>query len=151
MKIIFTIIIFAAAVLAVGGLYYMSTTMHVTLSQSSFKEIRVGPNILMVEVADTETKQTQGLSGRAALQEGGGMLFVFPQEGLWGIWMKDMKFSIDIIWMDEGGTVISLRHDISPDSYPEVFQPARPARYVLEVSGGYTASHGIAEGDTFQL
>jgi hypothetical protein len=110
------------------------------------KEIHLGAGAVSVDVADTEALREQGLSGRTNLPEGKGMLFVFETDGTWGIWMKDMLFPIDIVWADSSGAVLTVAAEVSPDSYPEVFFPSAPARYVLELPAGYAASHGIAEG-----
>lgn len=108
--------------------------------------IEVGGVRVTVEVADTDALRVQGLSGRTALPEGSGMLFVFERDDAWGIWMKDMRFAIDILWADKDGVVTTIIASISPDTYPQVFSPALPARYVLELPAGFAAKHGIAKG-----
>lgn len=97
-------------------------------------------------MANTDALRTQGLSGRLSLPDGAGMLFVFDQDDEWGIWMKDMRFSIDIVWIDAEGSVVEVVERATPETYPHVFAPRRPARYVLELPAGYAARNGIAEG-----
>lgn len=58
-----------------------------------------------------------------------------------------MRINIDIVWAND--TVVTVLHDVSPSTYPEVFYPQTPARYVLELPAGYAAAHGIAEGMEF--
>jgi uncharacterized membrane protein (UPF0127 family) len=100
-----------------------------------------------VEVADTDVLREQGLSGHAPLEPGKGMLFVFSQDDMWGIWMKDMLFPIDIVWINQEGIVITVAHNVLPESYPlQSFYPTAPARYVLELPAGYSDTYGIAEG-----
>ena len=106
----------------------------------------VGSTTIPVDIANTYATQKQGLSGRTHLPEGTGMLFVFEREDLWSMWMKDMLFSIDIVWADGDGEVITIAHEVSPQTYPNSFAPSRPARYVLELPAGFARSHGIAEG-----
>lgn len=115
------------------------------------RTIAVASTTLSVDVADTESLREQGLSGRASLAEGSGMLFVFDQDGQWGIWMKDMRFSIDIVWIDAQGSVLTIAPAVSPGTYPKVFYPSAPARYVLELPAGWAAAHGIAEGSKVVL
>ena len=106
----------------------------------------------MVEVADTESTREQGLSGRLNLPEGQGMLFVFDTDGSWGIWMKDMRFAIDIVWADASGAIVTVSSNVAPDTYPEKsFYPIAPARYVLELPAGFTTAHGIAAGSKLVL
>jgi uncharacterized membrane protein (UPF0127 family) len=117
--------------------------------------IQIGNATVAVEKADTESLREQGLSGRASLPEGQGMLFVFDSDGLWGIWMKDMQFSLDILWVDANGTVITVAANVSPSTYtktpPEIFYPAAPARYVVELPAGFAAARGIKAGSVVKL
>ncbi|MDO8518376.1 MAG: DUF192 domain-containing protein [bacterium] len=101
---------------------------------------------IQVEVASTPAQRQLGLSGRASLAAGKGMLFVFTQPNEHGFWMKDMHFSIDIIWADSAGVITTIAHDISPSTYPQAFYPNEPAFYVLEVPSGFAKAHDIAVG-----
>jgi uncharacterized membrane protein (UPF0127 family) len=65
--------------------------------------------------------------------------------------MPDMHFSIDIIWFNTEMRAVHIAEQVSPESYPTIYTPDEPARYVLEVPAGWVAEHGIAEGDTLVL
>jgi uncharacterized membrane protein (UPF0127 family) len=137
---------------AVGSVFLLSYIFfNTSMYADHSRVIHLGENDLRVEVADTEAARERGLSGRDNLAEGSGMLFVFPKDDQAGIWMKEMKFSIDVIWLDASGTVITIAPTVSPDTYPQAFYPAKPARYILEVPAGFAEAHGVAEGDTFVL
>ncbi len=110
--------------------------------------IQIGDTAVAVERADTETLREQGLSGRASLPEGQALLFVFDTDGMWGIWMKDMKFPLDIVWADSSGKITTIYRSVSPYTYPKVFYPAALTRYVVELPAGFAAAHGVATGTT---
>ena len=99
---------------------------------------------LTVEVTDTAAGRVSGLSGRSSLPPRSGMLFDFKRMALPGIWMKDMRFALDIVWLDEHGRVVSKKSNVQPETFPEIFTPTQPARYVLEVAPG----SGIRQGQT---
>ncbi|MGH7141780.1 MAG: DUF192 domain-containing protein [Minisyncoccia bacterium] len=113
--------------------------------------ISVGTTTILAEIADTPPQLQAGLSGRKALPEGRGMLFVFSQDGNWGFWMPDMHFSIDILWMDASDKILTIAPEVSPKTYPKIFYPSAPARYVLELPAGFASAHGIRVGDTISL
>ena len=122
--------------------------------------ISIGDTVISVEVADTANLREQGLSGRENIcgtrlrqgcGEARGMLFVFDTDGLWNIWMKDMRFPIDIVWADVSGMVITIASNVAPDTYPKSFYPSAPARYVIELPAGFAAAHGIVEGSQIVL
>lgn len=111
----------------------------------------VGEIPINVEIADTKQKRVQGLSGRNALDNSNGMLFVFDTADYHEIWMKDMKFPIDIIWIDEELKVISIDSSVQPSSYPRKYRPTRPARYAIETNERFTDTFIITPGDTARL
>lgn len=102
---------------------------------------------IQLEIVDTPEKRTQGLSGRKELAQGQGMLFVFNEPKKAGIWMKDMNFSIDIIWFDEQKTIVHIKENATPESFPEVFTPPTLASFVLEVPVGFVKDRGIKVGN----
>ena len=102
---------------------------------------------IRIELADTPEERIKGLSGREKLDENSGLLFVYEELGIYGIWMKDMNFSIDVIWLDKDYRVIDIASDVQPDSFPEVFEPGAPALYILEVNAGFAQRNGIKTGD----
>ncbi len=115
--------------------------------QADTAKIRIKNQEFLVEIADTDEERIKGLSGRESLPEGRGMLFVFDQPGMYGFWMKDMLFSIDIIWLSEEGRVVHIVKNASPESFPEVFYPAAEAKYVLELPAGTAERLGLQIGD----
>ena len=102
---------------------------------------------LAVEVADSEEEWAKGLSGREYLPPLRGMLFVFPKEDYYQIWMREMKFPIDIFWIRSDGVIIDIKKHATPDSYPEVYTPRSPAKYVLETVADFADEYNIEIGD----
>lgn len=108
--------------------------------------LTAGDATIVAEVVLTEADQQKGLSGRLALADGAGMLFVYDKEGKPGIWMKDMNFSLDIVWANSEGIIVTIESNVSPATYPTAFYPSAPAAYVLELPAGYAKKHNIAIG-----
>lgn len=100
------------------------------------------------EVADTNELRQKGLSGRKSLDADKAMLFTFDAPDYYGFWMKNMKFPIDIIWLDAARKIIYMEKDVRPESYPEGFRPDKKASYVIEFSAGIADELGLRLGDT---
>jgi len=98
--------------------------------------IEIEGKTFKLEIADEPEELTQGLSGREKLAQDYGLLFVFPKPGRHGFWMKDMKFPIDIIWLNENREVIGITKNLEPSSYPQVFYPPSEIKYALEINTG---------------
>src|SRR5262249_24819352 len=135
-----------------AGLVVAATFWYVAHSHPGEHRIVVSDQSVYVSIADTEAAREQGLGGRASLAPDEGMLFVFPIEGQYPFWMKDMKFPIDIVWIETDGTVFYIKDSVDPDTYPDTFAPdAAIARYVLELPAGYASAHNLQVGDQTQL
>lgn len=102
---------------------------------------------VIVEVMSTLSQQTRGLSGRELLEEGSGMLFAFGEAGSHGIWMKDMKFAIDILWFDDQFRVVHIEQAVVPETYPRVFDSEEDSFFVLEVPSGWVEKSEVMVGD----
>ncbi len=104
-----------------------------------------------IELADTQEKRMQGLSGRKDIADDYGMLFIFEEAAKHGFWMKDMLFAIDIVWLSDDGTIVHIEHSVSPASYPSVLAPAVPASFALETRAGYAKDHGWDTGTKLDI
>lgn len=105
-----------------------------------------GTTTVSIAIASTFTDRERGLSGRAFLGEGEGMLFIFDHSEAYGFWMPDMNFAIDMIWIDSNWHIVDIKENATPESYPTIFTPRAPARYVLEVPAHSSAKWGWKEG-----
>lgn len=99
-------------------------------------------------LSDTPTLRERGLSGTACLQDREGMLFVFDKPGMHGFWMKDMRYPIDIIWLDANKKVDTIVEKVLPASYPHSFAPENPSLYTIELKTGEVDRLGLRKGDT---
>lgn len=103
---------------------------------------------IVIEVVESQEARTQGLGGRKKLKQDKGMLFVFQNSDRHAIWMKDMNFPLDILWLDDTKQVIHIEEDVAPETYPQTFTSNNPAKYVLEVNSGFVQEHRVKVGDT---
>jgi uncharacterized protein len=121
------------------------------LFTADYNIIRIGDVSIQVEVANTPQSREKGLSGRSDLGEKGGLLFVFPKVGYHGIWMKDMRFPIDVIWISEDFVVVDITRNLTPDSYPKVFEPSKPVKYALETEVLFAETFNIRVGQKVSI
>lgn len=120
------------------------------------KKITLPKGEVYAEIVDTPQSRAQGLSERKGLAEDEGMLFVFEHPGKYGFWMKDMLFSIDIVWISEDGTVVHVEHSVTPETYskntsPQTFINTPDAKYVLELASGRADAFGLYLGTKVKI
>jgi uncharacterized membrane protein (UPF0127 family) len=109
-------------------------------------QLIVGEHRLRLEIADTDAEQARGLSWRASLPRDQGMLFVFASSGNPCFWMKDMRFDLDLIWLDADKRVVGVERGLRPATYPRSFCPSRPVRYVIELNSGGASAMAVSNG-----
>ncbi len=114
---------------------------------------RIGGATFRLRDTPTAADQSRGLSVVEGLAEDEGMLFRLGSPKVQGMWMKDMRFAIDILWVGADSTVAHLEHDVAPSTYPTVFRnpPDRPAVAVIELAAGAASRHGITVGSPVDL
>jgi hypothetical protein len=103
------------------------------------------------ELAQSPHEKMRGLSGRPGLKPGHGMLFVYGEPQPIGIWMKDMRFSLDILWIRDG-RIVRIEKNAPPlvPAGPERVYSAM-AELVLEVPAGFTTQQQIRVGDPVKI
>lgn len=131
---------FALTLIIVAGIWMMHTVSDRRVTVS------IGSTLVRAQVADTEDARAKGLSGTSPLGENEGMLFVFEVPGRWGMWMKGMKYNLDMLWLDENKKVVYMEQDLAPDTYPKMFLPDDEALYVVELPAGFIQKHDVKMG-----
>ncbi len=101
-----------------------------------------------VEIADTQEMEEIGLMCRTSLDRDAGMLFVFPEDTRTPFWMKNTLIPLSIVFLDAKWHIVAIMDmRVAPDpSNPppsDLFAPAKPYRYALEVNQGFLNERGI--------
>lgn len=106
-----------------------------------------GQHEFAVELADEPRERSKGLMYRRSLDPDEGMLFDFGRPQPITMWMKNTYIPLDMLFIDESGTIRSIAERTTPLSERTI--PSNgPARYVLEINGGRADALGIRPGDT---
>jgi uncharacterized membrane protein (UPF0127 family) len=104
-------------------------------------------------IAETEEELETGLSKYTTLEENKAMLFKFPKAGVVKVWAKEMKFPIDIIWLNEGERVVHIEEAVLPCTQQvcDIFEPPVSSKYIIELNSGFAKELNIFKGDKVQL
>ena len=120
--------------------------------------IKIDDKVLDVQIAETDAQKTRGLMFQNELPDDQGMIFVFSQEQIAPIWMLNMQFPLDIIWFDANGNVIHIEKNVPPcksalETVSCTVQNAdgKKAKYVLEVTSGFTDKFHVTENSKMQI
>lgn len=139
---------------AVAGVVLLSYRTDPLLANQATQRLSTaefGGVSLRIEYATTTADRERGLGGRTSIPNDYGMLFVFAKDDRYGFWMKDTLVPLDIFWLDSKGQVVYIAQGVATSSYPNVFYPDVPARYVLETAVSFARAHRIEIGTRLQL
>ena len=104
--------------------------------------------VFQAELMINDTDRAKGLMYRPSLPADRALLFVFADITFHGIWMKNCRFPIDIVWLDENKKVAHVAARVphcTKDPCP-VYEPMRRAAYVVEMNAGAARREKIAVG-----
>ena len=108
----------------------------------------------VVDLAVTNKEKERGLGGRDSLAPNHGMLFVYDHKEPYSYWMKDMRFPIDIIWIDDK-TIVDITRNVALSDKPleqlPIYHPLAPVNKVLELNAGTVDRLGIQIGELVKI
>lgn len=105
---------------------------------------------IAVEIASNDEDRARGLMFRRHLDPMAGMIFVFPDEAPRGFWMVNTYIPLDMLFARADGTIVGIVENAEP--LTSTSRPSHaPAKFVLEVNGGFCARHGVTPGDKIEL
>ena len=112
------------------------------------------PTTFQVEAVVSPAALQKGLSGRPKLPSGQGLLFIFPTLDRHSMWMPDMLFPLDIVWLDENLIVVNINRGATPcssrDKCPS-YLSEKMVKYAIEMSAGDSAAYGLGVGTQASL
>jgi uncharacterized protein len=109
----------------------------------------IGNRTFTLEVADTDEARTYGLMRRDSMPRNHGMIFVFPDEQERGFWMKNVRFDLDITFLDADARVVSI-HRMEAYDRRSTYSDG-PAKYAIELNAGMAREAGVKVGDVLDI
>jgi hypothetical protein len=141
----------AAAILAVCLLVLAPPGCDSKSSVSSLPVVRmrIGPETFNLEIAKSEHDQEIGLMHRDGMDSDHGMIFPFPDEKVRTFWNHDVRFNLDLIFLDAGGAVVSLKQLKAYDERGVSSDVI--AKYAIELNAGTADRLHLKLGDRLEV
>ena len=98
-------------------------------------------------------KRGKGLSGHEQLGRKECMLFIFGYNARHALWMRGMKFPIDVLWLNEKKKIVDIKENLKPAKMFEfkTYSPDKDAMYVIELPAGFVKSNKIRASTTIKF
>ncbi len=145
-RLIYTIL--ALVPFLTGGAFFEQSSSKAKQGEVFFPEAGLR---LLVEIAETERQRVQGLMHRPFLASDKGMMFIFTQDAVQKVWMKNTLIALDIVFISAENEVVSIIQDLKPCLHMPcpVYSSNKKAKYMLEVNAGTIEKGGVFVGQTF--
>lgn len=106
-----------------------------------------------VETALTDKQRRAGLMHRDKLPKNMGMLFVFEQEYIQKVWMKNTLIPLDVIFISAQNKVVSFLKNLKPCKKKDcnIYTSDGAAKYMLEVNAGLINRECIEIGQKVRI
>jgi hypothetical protein len=148
----------AAVIVGIAGI--LSLPSDVKLESVEFPRgiVKIDGVVLEVQIADTDPRRARGLMFQEQLPLDEGMLLVFDDANKRSIWMLNMQFPLDVIWIDDNSRVVFIEKNIPPCktaletvTCPSYKGGSKDAKYVLEVTAGFVDAFKITTESTLEI
>lgn len=110
---------------------------------------------IRAELVTTQSDLMRGLKYRDSLDQDAGMLFAYGKPGFYRYWMHEVKFPIDMMWLDRDHRIVQLIHKVPPCAGPAETCPVYggdfEALFVLELNAGAAMKHNLKPGMVIQF
>ena len=148
----------AAVIVGIAGILSLPSDVKLESVEFPRGTVKIDDVVLEVQIADTDPRQTRGLMFQKQLPLDKGMLFVFDYANERSIWMLNMQFPLDILWINDNGKVVFIEKNIPPCktaletvTCPSYKGGSKNAKYVLEVTAGFVDAFKITTESTLEI
>jgi uncharacterized protein len=147
---------FVLLLIVVGAFYLTQNYIEGGKTLSIFKKtptVTIGNHSFKVTVASSQKEKEIGLSETKSLSQDQGMIFIFEKPDYYSFWMKNMKFPIDIIYINNDKIVTIKNNAQPPKNNTEnltIYTPTEPADKVLEIQAGFSQKYNFKNGDSLK-
>lgn len=111
--------------------------------------MQIGGKAFMLEIATTDAQRETGLMHRDPMADDHGMIFLFKDQAVRQFYNENVRFDIDVIFIDSGQRVVSIRQLEAYDAH--IVSSDFPAQYVIELNRGTAAKLGVVPGSQLVL
>lgn len=143
-KIIFVLFALIILFILIINLPLNKNTPSVTINNKTFN----------VDVAKTDSEKEKGLAVYNSLALNKGMIFIYKNADYYAFWMKDMKFPIDIIYINKN-IIVDIFKNVpikkSENETLSIIKPKAKADTVLEINAGLSDKYNFKTGDFVKI
>jgi len=149
--------IIAVIILGILGLVFIPVSIKEKKIDFPRGTVSTDNKTIQVEVADTPAARQRWLTFREdRLPLNTAIILVYDKPDLYSLWLLNIQFNIDLVWLDNKGNVVYIVKNAPPcktplDASDCTYKNTRPAKYVVAATSGFIAKHNIDNGSKLSI
>ena len=141
------------AAVTIGSLGLIFIPQEIKNKQIDFAEgtIRIDDDVIKVEIAESRADKQRWLMFREErLPLNSAMILVYEKSDLYSIWLLNIEYNLDLIWINENGNIVYMVKDAEPckntfDAASCTYKNTKAAKYIIAAASGFIEEHDITE------
>jgi uncharacterized membrane protein (UPF0127 family) len=119
--------------------------------------IVINNHSISTEIAETPAERQRWLTFRTEeLPLNSSLLLVYDKSDLYSVWLLNIQFNLDLIWLDDAGNIVYMKQNAPPcentlDAAQCTYKNTKPARYILAATTGFINYHNITKDSKIKL
>jgi uncharacterized membrane protein (UPF0127 family) len=141
------------AAVAVGGLgiaFLPAEVREPDRTEFSKGTVRLDDSVITVEIADTAAERQRWLTFRQdRLPQDTALLLKYHEPDLHEVWMLNIEYNLDLIWLDKDGNVVYTKENVPPcqnvvETVSCTYKTTSRSMYVMAATAGFIKAHEIS-------
>ena len=124
------------------------------INKVSLENVKIDNIYFKAEIAKTDQDKATGLAKYNKIDNNFTIIFPFSRADYYTFWMKDMKFSIDIIYVRKSKIVdifANVPYPKNADEALQIIRPSEKADTVLEINAGLSNKYKFKKGQSVEI
>lgn len=150
-------VILAAFIIGVLGLLLAPSEVRNRDLSFPTGTIKIDNDTIKVEVAKSPEERQRWLMFREdPIPLDSAMLLAYGKPDLYALWLINIQYNLDLIWLDENGHVVYAKENAQICTNPFdaskcTYKNTSPAKYVIAASSGFIANHNVSTCSTMKV
>ena len=142
------------AAVAVGGLgvaFIPADLVGPERTELTKGTVRLDDSVITVEIADTAAERQRWLTFREdRLATDTALLLKYDHPDLHEVWMLNVEYNLDLVWIDQDGRVVYIIEDAPPcqnlvETASCTYKTTSRSLYVMAATAGFVDAHGVTK------
>jgi hypothetical protein len=150
-------LIVASIILGILGLTFIPEGVKNRNLDFSRGTIVINNHSISTEVAESSAERQRWLTFRTEqLPLNSSLILVYDKPDLYTLWLLNIQFNLDLIWLDGSGNIVYMKQNAVPcsntlDASKCTYKNTIPSKYIIAATSGFIKYHKITNDTKIKI